>query len=141
MIILRKEILHIGICYLEGSRLEKVKEYLVNFADSLATAPLIQDLIDQTGIRRGVERKSPAGVLPSEERYHSILSQVIISRSSQRVRRTFCQSARVQCFAKTLPLAAGDVAIETIGPRLLICINSGIGGMDHRAKKKYYIGT
>jgi hypothetical protein len=49
---LRKKILHIGICYLEGRRLEKVKKYLVNFADSLVTAPLIQDLIDQTGSRK-----------------------------------------------------------------------------------------
>jgi SRSO17 transposase len=52
LIILRKEILQIGICYLEDRRLEKVKEYLVNFTDSLATAPLIQDLIDQTGSRK-----------------------------------------------------------------------------------------
>ncbi|MFH1596169.1 MAG: hypothetical protein ABIG94_07365, partial [Pseudomonadota bacterium] len=66
MIILRKEILQIRLCYLEDRRLEKVKKYLVNFADFLATAPLIQDLIDQTGSRK----KRTRGGLPSEERYH-----------------------------------------------------------------------
>jgi hypothetical protein len=52
LIALRKEILHIGICYLEGRRRAKVNKYFVNFADSWATTPLIQNFIDWTGVER-----------------------------------------------------------------------------------------
>jgi hypothetical protein len=54
LIALRKEIL-LGICYLEGRRRTKVNKYFVNFADSWATTPLMEDFIDWTG----VERKRP----------------------------------------------------------------------------------